>query len=139
MINGMINDFSATIHDLYYTNQNLDGLTEKGMKNACIRLRSCGNTKYVLSNNQIHSFSVTEISDTEIYYFEKQLSALGYRRVFDTLKNDFYYCKDGINSKIQLQEIADVGLLVYYDNEKYYALTLETQRKMLIDELNFFR
>ena len=40
-----------------------------------------------------------------------------------------------MNSKIQLQEIENVGLLVYYDNSLYYELPLEEQRKKLIDEL----
>lgn len=40
-----------------------------------------------------------------------------------------------MNSKIQLQEIKNIGLLVYYDNPIYYELPLEDQRRKLIDEL----
>ena len=40
-----------------------------------------------------------------------------------------------MNSKIQLQEIKDIGLLVYYDNSIYYELPIEEQRKKLISEL----
>ena len=40
-----------------------------------------------------------------------------------------------MNSKIQLQEIKNIGLLVYYDNSIYHELPLEEQRKKLIDEL----
>ena len=43
-----------------------------------------------------------------------------------------------MNSKIQLQEIKDIGLLVYYDNSNYYKYDLETERQKLIDELNSF-
>ena len=62
----------------------------------------------------------------------------GYRKVFDTKKNDHHYFKEGMNSKVQLQEIDDIGLLVYYDNSIYYDLPLDEQRNKLIDELNSY-
>lgn len=43
-----------------------------------------------------------------------------------------------MNSKVQLQEIDDIGLLVYYDNSIYYDLPLDEQRNKLIDELNSY-
>jgi DNA polymerase sigma len=43
-----------------------------------------------------------------------------------------------MNSKIQLQEIDSIGLLVYFDNSNYYDLDLDTQRNKLIDELNLY-
>lgn len=43
-----------------------------------------------------------------------------------------------MSSKIQLQQIEGVGTLVYYDNKDYYEFDLETQRKMLIDDLNSY-
>ena len=65
-------------------------------------------------------------------------SVLNYKKVFDTIKKDHHYYKDGMNSKIQLQEIKDIGLIVYYDNSNYYEYDLETEREKLIDELNLF-
>ena len=62
----------------------------------------------------------------------------GYRKVFDTKKNDHHYFKKEMNSKVQLQEIDDIGLLVYYDNSIYYDLPLDEQRNKLIDELNSY-
>lgn len=41
-------------------------------------------------------------------------------------------------SKIQIQQIENIGLLVYYDNKNYYKYDLEQQRKMLIKELNSY-
>lgn len=41
-------------------------------------------------------------------------------------------------SKVQLQEIDNIGLLVYFDNKEYYDYDLDKQRKMLIDELNSY-
>ena len=71
----------------------------------------------------------------DLINLEKTLSKFGYKKVFDALKYDHHYYKEGMNSKIQLQEIKDIELLVYYDNSIYYELPLEEQRKKLIDEL----
>lgn len=38
---GLVNDYKVRTHDIYYTNQDLNELSENQMKNACIRLRSC--------------------------------------------------------------------------------------------------
>ena len=38
-----------------------------------------------------------------------------------------------MSSKVQLQQIENIGLLVYYDNKDYYEFDLEIQRKKLID------
>ena len=69
---------------------------------------------------------------------EKSLIENNYKKVFDTIKIDFQYCNQSMKSKIQLQDIKDIGLLVYYDNPDYYELPLKEQRKKLIDELNSY-
>ena len=43
-----------------------------------------------------------------------------------------------MKSKIQLQDIKDIGVLVYYDNPNYYEYSLDEQRKMLFKELNSY-
>ena len=62
----------------------------------------------------------------------------GYERIFDTTKIDYQYSIGDMKSRIQLQDITDVGLLLYYDNPDYYELPLEDQRNKLIDELNSY-
>lgn len=134
---GLINDFKVETHDIYYTNQDLNGLSENQMKNACIRLRSCNKSNYKIQNSLDNiNFAEKEISATKLPDFESRLVKLGYKKVFDTTKKDFHYYKTGMSSKIQLQQIDDIGLLVYYDNSEYYNLEFEIQRKKLIDELN---
>ena len=124
--NGLTLDFSCITHDIYYTDKNLDGLTENQMKNSCIRLRYCDGIN-------------KEISDkTELDKKEKSLIENDYKKVFDTIKIDFQYCNQSMKSKVQLQDIKDIGLLVYYDNPNYYELPLKEQRKKLIDELNSY-
>ena len=124
--NSLTLDFSCITHDIYYTDKKLDGLTENQMKNSCIRLRYCDGIN-------------KEISDkTELDKKEKSLIENGYKKVFDTIKIDFQYCNQSMKSKVQLQDIKDIGLLVYYDNPDYYELPLKEQREKLIDELNSY-
>jgi len=123
---GLRLDFSCITHDIYYTKENLNGLTENEMKKACTRLRFCDGINKEISDN------------SDLLNKEKELIDLGYKKVFDTIKFDFQYRNDKMKSMIQLQDIKDVGLLVYYDNPDYYHYPLEEQRKMLIDELNSY-
>lgn len=132
---GLINDFNVKTHDIYYTNKNLDNLTENEIKNSCIRLRSCNDSPFIIQNNLAKELDIKEVVVDKLSDYEKKLSNLGYKKTFDTLKYDHHYYKDGMNSKIQLQEIKDIGLLVYYDNSIYYELPMEEQRKKLISEL----
>ena len=126
--NGLNNDFNVKTHDIYYTNKNLDNLSENEMKNSCIRLRSCNDSSFKVQNNLIKELNINEVPLDKLTDFEKRLYELGYKKIFDTLKYDHHYYKDGMNSKIQLQEIKDIGLLVYYDNSIYYELSLDEQR-----------
>lgn len=136
--NGFINDFIVITHDIYYTNKNLDGLSENEIKNACIRLRRCNNEDYKVQNNLINDICIKEVLTSEINDFENILAKSGYIKVFDTVKKDYHYYKDGMSSKVQLQQIENIGLLVYYDNKDYYEFDLEIQRKKLIDDLNSY-
>ncbi len=72
----------------------------------------------------------------EVNEYIKKLESNGYVKVFDTSKIDYQYSIGDIKSRIQLQDIENVGFLLYYDNHDYYELSLDDQRKALIDELN---
>lgn len=135
--NGLINDFNCVTHDIYFTNENLDGLTENEMKNKCIRIRSVNNSYYKVQNS-LNIIEEKIISKYNISKIESELLSKGYKKVFDTTKKDHHYFKEGMTSKVQLQEIDNIGLLVYFDNEKYYEYNLEEQRRLLIDELNSY-
>lgn len=113
---GFKNSFNCETHDLYYTDQKLDGLTEFQMKNMCVRFR---NKKPSLS--------------TLLKYNLK-----GYKKVFDTFKKDHHYTREDVHGVIQLQEIKDIGLLLYYDNKDYDEQDDITQWNSLISELNTY-
>lgn len=124
--NGLRLDFSSITHDLYYTKEDLNGLTENQMKNACIRIRYCDGINQEPKEKK------------QLIEKEKELISEGYTKVFDTLKIDFQYCDDKMKSKVQIQDIKDIGVLVYYDNPDYYKYPLNEQRRLLLDELNLY-
>lgn len=137
--NGLENNFNCETRDIYYTKYDLNGLTESEMKEKCIRLRNVNyKEEYKIENNLIHSLNIDFVNRNELSNFENKLKAHGYFKVFDTKKKDHHYYKKGMNTKVQLQEIEDIGLLVYLDNSNYYELPLEEQRNKLIDELNSY-
>ena len=117
--NGLENDFNCITHDIYFTNCNLDNLTENEMKQRCIRLRSVNDSDYKVQNN-LDVVTDKIIAMDNIDDFEKNMITKGYKKVFDTKKKDHHYYKDGMTSKVQLQEIDNIGLVVYFDNKEYY-------------------
>ena len=113
---GLKQVFYCETFDVYYSNKkSFDGLTEKQIKNSCIRIR----------NSQ----------DKEK---ENSLINEGYFKVLETLKKDYHYKNENMKSCIQLQIINNLGLVVYYDNPEYYNLPLDVQRSLLFKELNNF-
>lgn len=135
--NGLKNDFNCTTRDIYFTNKSLDGMTENEMKNSCIRLRSVNENDYKIQNDLI-GLNVDRISKLELNNFESNLNQKGYKKVFDTCKKDHHFYKTGMTTKVQIQEIDDIGILVYFDNKHYYELDSNEQRCKLIDELNSY-
>lgn len=114
---GLKQVFTCTTHDVYYSKiKNFDGFTENQIKNNCIRIRN------------------PQANDKK----ETKLISEGYYKVFDTKKQDFHYTTKTMASRVQLQIIENIGLVVYYDNPNYYKFSLDEQREMLIKELNSY-
>lgn len=124
--------FACTTHDLYYTKENnFENMSEKQIKDSCIRIRKLD---AFFGENKDKT-----LSENEIKIQENNLLKQGYHKVFDTIKLDFQYKKPGWqNNYLQLQNIKDVGLLVYWTNPTFYHLSEQTQRKKLLKELNSF-
>ena len=133
--------FECKTHDLYYTKNdfsNIDNMTEKEIKDACIRVRRVNDGLLQIQNNLLKEYTRKEIKASKLDKLEKELNKYGYRKVFDTIKYDHHWYKEGMTTRVQLQETKDIGLLVFLDNREYYEDDLETQRKKLIDELNSY-
>ena len=116
--NGLKQVFKCKTHDVYYTKEkSFDGLSENQIKNSCVRIRN---------------------PKKEDKSKEQSLVSDGYHKVFDTIKKDYHFQNENMKSRIQLQKIKDIGLVVYYDNPDYYYFPLEEQRKCLLEELNSY-
>lgn len=124
--NGLRLDFCCITHDIYYTKEDLNGLTENQMKNSCIRIR------------HVSKINGENESESDLLEKEQKLIDDGYEKIFDTIKFDYQYCNDTMKSKVQLQDIKDIGLLVYYDNPDYYLYPPKEQRGLLLKELNSY-
>lgn len=139
--NGLKCIFECATHDIYFTSNdfsNIDNMSEKQIKESCIRIRQVNDGNFEVQNNLIDKLKIKSIKSNKYLEFENKLKKYGYRKVFDTLKFDYQWFKDDMTARVQLQEIKDIGLLVYLDNEAYYELAFEEQRKKLIDELNSY-
>ena len=100
--NGLINDKNIVTHDIYYTNKDLNNLSEYEMKDACIRLRSVNNSNYAVQHNLISDIKSKEVKKIFLKLFERKLAKYGYKKVFDTIKCDYQYSKEGLNGKIAI-------------------------------------
>ncbi len=139
--NGLKCVFECVTHDLYYTNNdfsNIDNMTEKELKDVCIRVRKVNDGDYEIQNKILKEYKRKKIKSSKINKLEKKFKQYGYRKVFDTIKYDHQWYKEGMTTRVQLQETKDIGLLVYLDNKAYYEFDLEDQRRKLIDELNSY-
>jgi DNA polymerase sigma len=74
----------------------------------------------------------------DLHLFEDKFDKYCWKKVFDTKKIDYQYVIGNMKSRIQLQEIDNIGLVLYYDNPDYYDLEVDEQRNKLIDELNSY-
>lgn len=138
--NGCKNGYNGEVHDIYYTNQKLDGLSENEMKKACVRIRkyreyqSNGKWDISVQNKDILIEDIKSISSIEEMI--NKLEDNGYKKVFDTKKTDLHYIIPNCKGDIQLQYVEDIGNLVYYYNEELFGINEYEQRRRLIDELN---
>lgn len=133
--------FECTTRDIYFTNNdlsNIDNMTEKEIKDSCIRVRRVNDGDYEIQNNLIPNYKCKKVKASKYSKLEKDLNKYGYHKVFDTIKFDHHWYKDGMTTRVQMQETKDIGLLVFLDNKAYYDLTLDKQREKLIDELNSY-
>lgn len=158
---GAENEFSCETHDRYLTNKSYDELskmTENEIKMSCIRVRECngiGGTKFTPKKGLFKSKNIKyDVDNLSLFDktrqkrekmlkkdWEKLVKSIekeGFYEIFDTFKTDFQYKIGDMKSRIQLQEIDNIGLVVYYDNPDYYTMPAELQWKSLVDELNSY-
>lgn len=113
------------IHDVYYSNKNVRGLTEVEMNSACVRLRT-------VSKNLEYSYDMSQECVDE----QSRLLHAGYRKICEIVALQCLYSRSDKLCRLRLEQIQNLGLLVYYNNPSLAGLPKLTQRDRLIDELN---
>lgn len=144
--NELDHEYIIETWDSYYTNKSLDNLTENEMKKACIRQRnvkfeSSNEIKYSLQNMKIINKNDSWYSKEELDDEISELEKIGFKKIekLTTHKIDYQlHLKNTSKVGLQFQLIDKIGLVLYYDNKKYYDLEEQDQRKKLIDELNSY-
>ena len=153
---GAVNEFNCETHDLYWSNktqEEFEQMTENQIKKSCVRFRMCVGfggekleKKQPIKTGKFDNYQIFDKNKddrfsekiSKIKKYNKNFENNGWKLVFDTTKNDYQYSFGDMKSRIQLQEIEGVGLLLYYDNPDYYHLDEEEQRLALIRELNTY-
>ena len=149
--NGAKNVFNVGTHDIYWSDKNFDGMSENEIKRSCIRFRY---HNQVNKDKKINFFDKGKFQNYKVFdensdnsfecyvrklkNYEKLFESRGFKKVFDTKKNDYQYVIGDMKSRIQLQDIDGIGLLLYYDNPDYYHMEEEEQRLALIEEINSY-
>lgn len=149
---GFDNVYNCETRDIYWSNKKFDGMSENEIKKSCVRFRysegfggslfdrdsfpKSGFQNYLIFDNLAENSFMCPIED--VYKFEEKFKKYYWRRVFDTKKVDYQYATRKMKSRIQIQDIDGIGLVLYYDNPDYYNFSISEQRKMLIDELNSY-
>lgn len=148
------NVYNCETHDLYFTNKShneLEKTTENGIKKACVRFRmtsgfggSCFSGDFdmkmwfdnfkIFDGEKEDKFKIENMEDFK--KIQEDMESKGWYLVFDTFKVDYQYKVGEMKSAIQFQEIDNIGLVLYYDNPDYYAMSEDNQREMLLKELN---
>lgn len=80
--------FECTTHDIYFTNNdfsNIDNMTERELKEACIRVRQVNDGDYEIQNNLIDNYKRKKVKFNKFFKLEKEFNKYGYRKVFNTI------------------------------------------------------
>lgn len=149
---GAVNVYNCETRDIYWSNKDFSGMSENEIKRCCVRFRRSkgfGGSLYEEDTPVMSGFQNYLIfdnlaedrfrcPDTDLYLFEEKFKKYYWKKVFDTKKIDYQYVIGDMKSRIQLQVIEGIGLVLYYDNPDYYHLPIDEQRINLIDELNSY-
>lgn len=147
---GFDNVYNCHTKDIYWSNKKFDEMSEEEIKDSCVRFRyseAFGGTLYKRGSIPKSGFQHYQIFDNlaednfmcfeeDVLKFEKKFQDYYWKCVFKTEKDDYQYEAGGMKSRIQLQIIDEIGLVLYYDNPDYYEYSKEEQKRLLIAELN---
>lgn len=140
------NNYNVCTKDVYYSKLSKDDLRqmdEERIKENCIRIRmnKSINKKDKFKILRVQNYEkLLNIFKEDFYSFkqftkiEKKLMENDFNRVIETYKYDYQY----MNGYLQLQDIENIGLIIYYYNPKYIYLDEEKQKQILTQEIKEF-
>lgn len=136
LLNGFEVFYKVMTITCYYLPENETTENHLTLKERCKRIRYVEPMSRFKNEWQDYEKWIKEYSVDECNKEEQELLNKGYRLIYTDEKTDFVYKKiDEEKMYFQIQNIKDDCLMIAYDNEKYYDLEKETQRKMLIEDV----
>ena len=150
-IAGFENVCNTVIEERYYCDKDISNMAESEIETICLKVsRNCNGfsiqnndllkkrmESYNLRNEESELLLKDSISFDDIDYYEKCILKLGYEKKIECKDKHYYYQSNEDNVIIELQKVEGVGLLLYYDNPKYFSMSLEEQRRQLIEDLTY--
>lgn len=147
-IAGFENVCNTVIEERFYCDKDISNMTESEIETICLKVcRNCNGfsiqnndllkKRIHLHNGETKLLLKDSISLDEIEYYEKCLLELGFEKKIECKEKHYYYQNTEDNVIIELQKVEGVGLLLYYDNPKYFSMSLEEQRRQLIEDLTY--
>ncbi len=150
-IAGFQNTCTTVIEERYYFDEDISNMTEREIETICLKAsKNCNG--FSIQNNDllkkridINHFTEEEkelilkdsISFDEIDYYEKCLLELGYEKKIVCKEQRYYYQNKEDNVIIEFEKVEGIGLLLYYDNPKYFNMSIDEQKKQLISDLSY--
>ena len=108
----------------------------KTLKKMCKRLRYVEPTIKFKNEWQDYEQWIKKYNIEECKKEEDEILNQGYKKIYTDEKTDWVYKKvDKDKMYFQIQDIKDDCLMIAYDNEEYYDLERNEQRKKLIEDV----
>ena len=106
------------------------------LKERCKRLRYVEPMTKFKNEWQYYEQWIKKYNVHECKIEENEIIEKGYKKIYTDEKTDWVYKKiDEEKMYFQIQDIKDDCLMIAYDNEKYYDLKRNEQRKKLINDV----
>lgn len=136
LLNGFEVFYKVLTITSYYLPENETTEEHATLKERCKRIRYVEPIAKFKNKWQDYEKWIKEYNIDDCKKEEKELINNGYLKIYTDEKTDCVYKKiDEEKMYFQIQNIKDDCLMIAYDNEKYYNLEKEEQRRLLIEDV----
>lgn len=135
LANGFEIFFKVLTITSYYLPENGSLENHYTLKERCKRIRYVEPMTKFKNKWQDYEEWIKHYNIEECKKEEEELIGNGFKKIYTDEKTDWVYKNiDEEKMYFQIQDIKDYGLMIAYDNEKYYDLDKMKQREMLIND-----